>query len=420
MARVCEIIAVGTELLLGSVTNTDAQMIAQGLCEVGIHCYYHTTVGDNPERLRAALRIARERADIIITTGGLGPTCDDLTKQTVCGEFQVPLQRHEPTWERILCYFEKLGRPVTANNEQQAMLPEGGVLLENDWGTAPGCGFTAQDGTQVYLLPGPPSECSPMFKKCLLPILREQSGLSFVSRNVRIFGMGESAVESRLRPLMETAQNPTLAPYAAEGEVLLRVTASAPTQEEAFALTNPMVGQVCEQLGDLVYGVDVEHLEGVVLGLLERHRVRLAVAESCTGGMVASRLTSVPGASAWFSGGVTAYQTSLKTGILGIPGKTIEQFGVVSGEVALEMAKGVCRCTGAELGLGVTGLAGPDGDGSDTPVGTVCLSLYDSRSGYEKTVSDYFGDERHRVRVMAAGTALNLIRLYLGGKEQSL
>jgi nicotinamide-nucleotide amidase len=407
---VCEIIAVGTELLLGSIANTDARDISRGLAEAGINCYYHTTVGDNRERLSEALRTARERADIIITTGGLGPTCDDITKQTVCDVFGVPLEMHQGTWERILRYFERVGKPVTENNRQQAMVPAGGAVFENDWGTAPGCGLQVKGGPLVYMLPGPPRECIPMFDKCLLPQLKEMSGSAIVSRNVNVFGMGESDAESILRPLMESSQNPTLAPYAKEGEVTLRVTASAQNQDEAFRLTVPVVEEVTRLLGDAVYGIDTTSLAQAVLSLLDESRLKLAVAESCTGGMLSSRLTAVPGASKSYLGGVVAYARELKPALLNVPEETLVKYGAVSGEVASAMARGVCGATGAELGLGVTGLAGPSCDGSGIALGTVCIALYDSRDGSCEEVVRNFGDERERVRNMSSLTALDLVR----------
>lgn len=417
MTHVCEIIAVGTELLLGNIANTDAQDISQALAELGINCYYHTTVGDNPARLSAALKIARSRADIIITTGGLGPTYDDLTKQTVCGEFDIPLVLHEPTWLRIIEFFERIGRPVTPNNRQQALVPENGYILTNDFGTAPGCGFTAKDGTQVFMLPGPPHECRPMLRGALMPLLRIQSEKRFVSRNIRITGMGESAVEDLLRGLMESSENPTLAPYAKDGEVLLRVTASAESEEAAFALTEPMVEDVRKALGSLVYGVDVDSLEQVVLRLLEENHVKLTVAESCTGGMIASRLTSVPGSSAHFMGGVIAYDTRIKSSVLDVSLDTLAEHGVVSRETALGMARGVCNLTGADIGIGVTGLAGPSGDGSGTALGTVCIALWDNRLAKGTAISHNYGDERYRVRTMSTVAALDMVRKHLTGVE---
>jgi nicotinamide-nucleotide amidase len=410
MPLVCEIISVGTELLLGSIANTDARDISRGLAEAGIHCYYHTTVGDNEARLSEALHIARKRADIIITTGGLGPTCDDITKQTVCRTFDMPLELHGGTWERILRFFERIGKPVTENNRRQAMVPVGGVVFENDWGTAPGCGFATNDGTSVYMLPGPPKECMPMFNNCLLPLLKDMSGTTIVSRNVNVFGMGESEVETTLRPLMESSRNPTLAPYAKEGEVTLRVTASAKTSEEAFRMTGPVVEEVKALLGEVVYGVDADSLASVVLNLLEKNNIKLAVAESCTGGMAAARLTGVPGASKSFLGGVVAYVKEVKIGLLNVPEATIAEYGSVSAEAALAMAQGICAATGAELGIGITGLAGPGSDGSGVELGTVCIALYDSRDGSYEKVKRNFGDERGRVRNMSSLTALDLVR----------
>ena len=412
MPLIAEIIAVGTELLLGNIANTDAQDISQGLSELGINCYYHTTVGDNHDRLTNAIETAVSRADIIITTGGLGPTYDDITKETVCEAFDVKLVPHQPTLRRIESFFRRIGRPFTENNLKQAYLPEGCTALENNWGTAPGCAFYAR-GKHVVVLPGPPRECRPMFRNCAMPYLAALSESVLVSRNIRIFGMGESAVEQKLRERMRTSENPTIAPYAKDGEVLLRVTASAPDREGALRLTEPVVAEIADILGDIIYGVDVENLETLVHKLLKEKGHVLAVAESCTGGMIAARMTAVPGASDIFAGGVCAYQTSLKTSLLGISAQAIEHDGVVSKATARAMAASVCRATGATLGIGVTGLAGPGGDGSAVPVGTVFVALHDTLTGKTVTRSGNFGDERHRVRQMACNTALDMVRRHL-------
>ncbi|MCL2002489.1 MAG: competence/damage-inducible protein A [Oscillospiraceae bacterium] len=410
----CEIIAVGTELLLGGIANTNARDISQGLAEAGIHCYYHTTVGDNPARLRGALLAAQKRADIIITTGGLGPTYDDITKQVVCETFGIPLELHGETWARITGYFDKIGRPATENNRRQALIPKGGEVFANDWGTAPGCGFRAGD-THIFMLPGPPKECRPMFEQRLLPLLKAMSPETIVSRQLRVFGMGESSAEDKLRPLMERLINPTLAPYAKEGEVALRVTASAPSEEEALRLIAPVEEEVKALLGGVVYGTDDDSLASVTLELLRREGASLAAAESCTGGIIASRLTGVPGASEVFMGGVVAYTREMKVNVLGVPEDVMDTHGVVSQEVALAMARGVCAVTGASLGLGVTGLAGPDGDGSPVPIGIVCIALYDSRDGTQTAQTRNFGDGRERVRLMASMTALDMARRKLLG-----
>ncbi|MCL2083425.1 MAG: competence/damage-inducible protein A [Oscillospiraceae bacterium] len=413
MNCVCEIISVGTELLLGSIVNTDAQIIAQGLSDAGISCFTHTTVGDNPERLTAALQIARRRAGIIITTGGLGPTCDDLTKQTVCSEFGISLVHHEASWERIKEYFARIGRDVTENNAQQALLPENGTILENNCGTAPGCGFISSDGVRVYMLPGPPDECRAVFQNSLLPILKDLSQQTFVSRNIRVFGIGEAETEDKLRDLMKKSQNPTLAPYAGQGEVLLRITASGKNHHDAYELTRPLVDKVCKILGENVYGVDTGGLECVVKEQLEANQLSLATAESCTGGLISAKLTDIPGISSCFFGGVVAYNAKAKTEMLGVSGECIKKFGIVSLETASAMAKGIAQLMGAEIGLGVTGLAGPDGDGSETPVGTVCIALYDARNDSSRAVKKLFGTERERVRLMSSKSALNMVRLYL-------
>ena len=410
MPIVAEIIAVGTELLLGNVANTDAQEISQGLSELGIHVYYHTTVGDNDARLRAAVDIARARADILITTGGLGPTYDDMTKQTMAGCFGLKLVRDERSWERIRAYFANVGHAVTPNNERQAWLPEGCTVMENQWGTAPGCIFSAA-GKHVLMLPGPPRECTAMFRHCAMPWLRTLTSGTLVSRNIHIFGMGESAVENVLRDLMETAENPTVAPYAKEGEVMLRVTARADTEEQARRLTEPAVRDICEKLGDVVYGIDAGSLEQRVSVLLRERGLTLASAESCTGGLLGARLTELSGASEVFAGGVVAYAEAAKIRLLSVPDETLRTQGAVSGPVAEAMARGVRERFGADIGVGITGLAGPDGDGSGTPVGVVFVSLCAEETCVVRQYA--LGAGRRRIRVSAVNRALDMVRRYL-------
>ncbi len=409
MALVAEIIAVGTELLLGNTANTDAQDVSQVLSELGIHCYFHTTVGDNDGRVKQAIEIAKGRADIIITTGGLGPTYDDMTKQTVCEAFHTPLVLHEPSWQRIVDYFKKINRPLTNNNRQQAMLPEGCTIMQNDWGTAPGCAFEA-DGKHILMLPGPPHECRAMLKNCAMPYLAKLCGQTIVSRKVKIFGMGESQVEDLVADYIKNAANPTIAPYAKDGECFLRVTASAENHDTAFAITEPAVKRLQEILGDVVYGIDVETLEEVVLELLKKHGKTLAVAESCTGGMLASRITSLSGSSQVFLGGAVTYTNKMKNVLLGVPLELLKKHGAVSRPVAEEMARGICTVTGADFGIGITGLAGPQGDGSDNPVGTVHIALFERQTGEISHIEGVFGDERRRIRTMSSSTALNMLR----------
>lgn len=276
MSHTVEILSVGTELLLGNIANTDAQTLSQGLSELGLNVYYHTVVGDNPQRAREAVAIAKKRADIIITTGGLGPTCDDLTKNVLAEAFGKKLVFDESSAERIRSYFAKTKRPMTDNNLQQAMLPEGCTVLANDWGTAPGCAFQAE-GVHVIMLPGPPSECRPMFQYRAKPYLQSLSEGVIASHTLKLFGIGESAMEAQLRDQMNAMSNPTLAPYAKEGECELRVTAKAPTDAEAQALLKPTVEQVKALFGSKVYGVDVSSLEEVVEGLLREKGMTLSL-----------------------------------------------------------------------------------------------------------------------------------------------
>lgn len=344
MPHNAELIAVGTELLLGNIANTDAQMLSKGLSALGINVFYHTVVGDNPERLKAAVALAKARADIIITTGGLGPTCDDLTKNVLAECFGKRLVYDAESAGRIRAYFDRLhtGRPMTDNNLQQAYLPEGCTIFSNDWGTAPGCAFEA-DGVHVVMLPGPPSECAPMFQHRAAPYLKALSDGTIASRTLRIFGMGESSVEALLRDRMNAMQNPTLAPYAKTGEVELRITAKADTLGEAQALITPVEKELCEMFGPLVYGADVDNLEQVVAMHLKLRGLTLGCAESCTGGLVAKRMTDLPGASAVFKGGIVSYTNEVKRDVLGVPQAMLDEYGAVSGEVAAAMAEGARR-----------------------------------------------------------------------------
>ncbi len=410
MSHTVEILSVGTELLLGNIANTDAQMLSQGLSELGLNVYYHTVVGDNPQRAREAVAIAKERADIIITTGGLGPTCDDLTKNVLAEAFGKKLVFDEESAQRIRNHFQRTGRPMTENNLQQAMLPEGCTILTNDWGTAPGCAFEA-DGTHVIMLPGPPSECRPMFRHRAMPYLMSLSEGVIASHTLKLFGIGESAVEAQLREQMNAMTNPTLAPYAKEGEVELRVTAKAPTEDEAEAMLVPEVAALKELLGERVYGVDVKNLESVVLDLLREKGKTLCTAESCTGGLIAKRLTDIPGASAVFHGGVVSYVNQVKAHVLGVPQELLDEYGAVSEPVARAMAEGARKVLEADLAVAVTGVAGPDPDDRGNQVGTVWVAFADG--GQTQAQLLHLGASRTRVRTMAANHALDLVRLHL-------
>jgi len=416
MTYTAEIIAVGTELLLGGTANTDAQDVSRVLSELGINVFFHTVVGDNPERLKQAVDVAKSRANIIITTGGLGPTYDDLTKQTLAEAFGKKLILNEDVANQIREYFAKRypNMKMTDNNLRQAELPEGCVILDNGVGTAPGCAFEV-DGLHVLMLPGPPRECRAMLVSCVVPYLKKLSESEIHSHNIHIFGLGESMVEEKLHGLMENMQNPTLAPYAKSGEVMLRLTAKSESKAEAEKLMAPVLSKIRETLGDIIYGIDTGSLENTVAGLLTEHGLTLATAESCTGGLLSKRLTDIPGASKFFMGGLVAYSISSKTALLGIDPALINEKGAVSREVAIAMADGARIKLDADIGIGITGLAGPEGDGSRTEPGTVHVALTTKDKSYCRSL--HFYQDRTRVRIMSASHALDMIRRLLTGIE---
>lgn len=406
-----EIVCVGTELLLGDIVNTNAAYLAKELAAAGIDVYHQSVIGDNPQRLEAELTGALSRCDLVITTGGLGPTYDDLTKETAARLFHREMELNLPSLERIEAFFRKIDRPMTENNRKQAMIPRGARVLPNDNGTAPGI-LLEEDGRTLVLLPGPPREMQPMFQKEVLPYLCERSGSVLVSRNVHIFGMGESQVEDILRPMMERLTNPTVAPYAKEGEVLLRVTAKAKDRAEALARIDPVIADIRKALGPVIYGIDVGSLQAAAVQALAARGLTAATAESCTGGLVSKRITEVPGASRVFGCGVCSYANEIKEGVLGVSAGTLERFGAVSEQTAREMARGVRRLSGADIGVATTGIAGPDGGTPEKPVG-LCYVAVDSEEFsrvLELRLSRGQPRERELIRYLASSHALDLIR----------
>lgn len=414
MSHTAEIIAVGTELLLGNIVNTNARDISQALSAVGVNVFWHTVVGDNPQRLKEALEVARRRADIIITTGGLGPTYDDLTKQTICETFGQKLVLHQDILDGIRAYFERnVHMKMPSNNVQQAELPEGCTVFDNPVGTAPGCAFET-GGVHVLMLPGPPFEMLTMLENHAVPYLRGLSSEVIVSHDIMTFGLGESPMEELMREKMSNMENPSLATYAKPSEVRLRATAKAGSAEEAEAMLAPVVREVAGFLGDVVYGIDIPGLENACMKLLKERGLTFATAESCTGGRVAERITALPGASAVYRGGVVSYWTSVKADVLGVPQETLDTYGAVSEETARAMAEGARRVTGADIAVSVTGVAGPDPDERGVPVGIVYVGLAAPEGTFCRPC-DFGRRRRDRIQDLASNHAFDVIRRYLTG-----
>lgn len=421
-ARSAEILCIGTELLMGDIVNTNAAYIARRLTELGINLYHQSVVGDNPQRLKESLDIAFSRADTVITTGGLGPTYDDLSKETVAAYFGRRLVMHEESLAALEAHFTRRGQPMTENNRKQAMMPEGCTVLKNPNGTAPGCAIE-QDGRIAIMLPGPPREMEPMMDHEVMPFLQRFQEYRLVSQNLHFFGIGESALEAKLRTLMESSTNPTVAPYAKTGEVMLRVTARVKDEGEAPALMAPALAEINAAAGEYLYGVDVGDLQTALVQALKEQGLFVAFAESCTGGMAAERLTSVAGASKVFSCGLCCYSNAMKERLAGVRHETLARYGAVSEQAARELAAGARRVGEADIGIGITGNAGPEPSegkevglvyvAADSPWHSEVLTLHLSRRD---------DDARAYIRTLASSHALNLAlrtcRAYPGRKGE--
>lgn len=415
-----EILCVGTELLLGDIVNTNAAYLSRELAALGIPVYHQTVVGDNPKRLEKALRDSLDHADLVITSGGLGPTYDDLTKETVAAVFGRGMKLHEESLERCRTYFARTCRAMPANNVKQAMMPEGAIIFPNDYGTAPALAIEDEmNGKTVIMLPGPPRELEPLFRERVRPYLLGRSGEIFFSKNIHLFGIGESQAEEYVRDLMEKSRNPTLAPYCQAGEVRFRVTARAENEEKAAALCDEMIEKVRDAgLDSYVYGIDVENLEKAAIGALLGRELTVAVAESLTGGLIGSRLASVPGASGAFVGGCLTYTNEMKELLLGVSHETILRDTEISESCAREMALGVVKRLGSDIGVSATGLAGPGGGTESCPVGTVYIGIAMRTFGSDG--KDVFSSavrklslspmrDRSYIRTVSASNALEMI-----------
>ena len=407
---IAEIVCVGTELLMGQVANTDAQFLARELSGLGITLRHVTVVGDNPERLKTELRRALDRADAVLTTGGLGPTVDDLTKNAAAELLGKELVLFPEAERAVREAFARMGRPMTENNLSQARFTADSVLFPNDYGTAPGAAVPAGEGKWILHFPGPPRELQPMFRRYAAPFLRRFGRETLVSRYIHIFGMGESTVDSLLRDL-EEGGNPSLSPYCSTGEVTLRLTASGETEQDARDLLAPVEAEVRRRIGDKVYAVsdDIDlTMADCVIAALKARRWTVATCESLTGGLIAATLVNVSGASDVVRGGLVTYQSVAKTMLAGVPEELIETCNVVSAEVAAAMAEGARARLGVDIAVSATGLAGPGGGTPERPVGTVFLGLATAERTW--TVPLRLTGDRARIRELTVKHALDALR----------
>lgn len=403
----CEILSVGTEILLGDILNTNSRYLSRELASLGIDVYYHQVVGDNRERILNALRESFNRSDIIITTGGLGPTKDDMTKELVAEFLGMDMYLHEESLKKIEDYFKKMGRIPVKSNEKQAYFPKEAIILENNNGTAPGAIFE-KDGRAIIVLPGPPKEMEPMFNESVRGYLEKLTGYTIVSEVLRVFGIGESEAESKLQDLIDNGQNPTIAPYAKEGEVTFRITAKGKDEEEARKLIKPLKEEVYNRLGDLIYNTGDVSIQETVGEMLVNKNMTIGVSESCTGGLVSAKLIEYPGISSVFLEGAVTYSNEAKMRTLNVKKDTLEKFGAVSEETAREMAEGIAKRCGSRIGVSTTGIAGPGGGTEEKPVGLVYIGVY--IDGETKVERHVFSGNRNTVRNKASMTALNMVR----------
>lgn len=376
-----EIIGIGTELLLGDIVNTNAAYLSQRLAELGIDVYHHSVVGDNPQRISSLLKTALSRSDIVITTGGLGPTVDDVTLKTI--------------------------RPYIFNNKS---------TLKNNYGTAPGLFIKLPGNKFIIALPGPPRELQPMFEKHATPLLKKISGAQFItkSRTIKITGLSEPKVNKKVSSILKLKPPVTVGIYVKLGEVKLKITTKATSEKNALKLIAPIERKIRNRLGSRIFGADDQTLEGVIGELLTRHKKTLAIAESCTGGLIASRITDAPGSSKYFKAGIVAYGNSIKINFLGVSAGALKKYGAVSRQIAIKMAQGIRKLADTDIGLAVTGIAGPSGAVKNKPVGLVYIAISTS----DKTICKnfHFLGGRSAIKLLASQAALDILRKLEAGK----
>lgn len=402
-----EILAVGTELLLGNIVNTNAQYIAKRLADLGIEVYHQAVIGDNPKRLMDAYTAAFKRADLVITTGGLGPTKDDLTKEVAFDYFGKEAVLHKDILDNIEEYFKKINRNMVESNKKQAYFPMDVLILKNNHGTAPGC-IIEEGNKTLIVLPGPPREMKHMFEDYVIPYLMKYQDGILVSRVLRIIGIGESAAAEMIEDIIDKGKNPTIATYAKESEVTIRITAKANTEEEAKKLIVPVEEEIRRRLGIAVYGEGETQIEEVVGKILVDNKLTISTAESCTGGLLAGKIINYPGISTVFKEGVITYSNEAKIKRLKVKKEILDKFGAVSSQVAAEMAEGIAKASGTDIGISTTGIAGPEGGSDEKPVGLVYIGLY--IKGEVKTKELHLAGDRQKVRNTAVIRAIEWLR----------
>lgn len=401
-----ELISVGTELLLGEILNTDAKFLSEQLSILGINVYYQTVVGDNKKRLAQSLSTALLRADAVIVSGGLGPTPDDLTKEVIAEVMDEELVLDNESMEAIRLYFEKTNREMPKSNIKQAMMPKNSIILKNNNGTAPGC-IIEKNGKIVIMLPGPPNELEPMFCESVAPYLKEKTGGALYSHTFKIFGIGEAKVAELFKDMMEKGTNPTLAPYAEVAGVRLRLAAYAKNEEEGKKLISEARKRITNEIGEYIYSEEDKTLPEVVTKMLVEKSLTISAAESCTGGMFAKMLVDIPGCSEILGESFVTYSNEAKMKYLGVKSETLNKFGAVSEDVAKEMAEGVAKVAGTDIGVGITGIAGPDGGSADKPVGLVYAAVCINGETEVKRLN--LSGSREKVRYAATLNAFNMI-----------
>ncbi|WP_461207007.1 competence/damage-inducible protein A [Clostridium sp. DL1XJH146] len=402
-----EIIAVGTEILLGNIVNTNAQFISEKLADLGFEVYHQSVIGDNTERLKIELKEAFSRADLVITTGGLGPTKDDLTKETAFEYFNKKSKVHKESLDKIEGFFKKINRQMVDSNKKQAYFPEDATILCNDVGTAPGC-IIEEQGKIIVLLPGPPREMKPMFENYALPYLSKFSDGVLTSKILRVMGIGESTAEEMIKDIIEGQSNPTVAPYAKDGEMIFRITAKANSEEDGYKLIEPLEEEIKKRLGVAVYAEGETTLENVLGQMLVDRNITIATAESCTGGLLAGTIINYPGISKVFKEGAITYTNEAKQARLGVLKETLDEYGAVSKQTAEEMAKGIAEKANTDIGISTTGIAGPGGGTKDKEVGLVYVGLY--IKGKVMSKEFHLTGSRERVRNTTVKRAIEWVR----------